>query len=71
MFLVVTLAGISFNLDSICDQILASPTNRVVDDLFAQFPCLIAPPLLSMSHPGLLPRRNRRRRPFEGLRLAS
>jgi len=50
MFLVVTLAGLPSDLDAVWDQILASSTVPVVDDLFARLLRLDAPPM-SSSHP--------------------
>jgi len=49
MFLVVTLAGLPSDLDSMRDQILASSTDLVMDDLFARLLRLAAPPM-SSSH---------------------
>nr|XP_009802348.1 PREDICTED: uncharacterized protein LOC104247899 [Nicotiana sylvestris] len=47
MFLVLTLAGLSHDLDSVRDQILASPTVPTVDELFSRLLRLAAAP----SHP--------------------
>ncbi|KAH0714669.1 hypothetical protein KY284_007574 [Solanum tuberosum] len=49
MFLVVTLAGLPSDLDAVRDQILASFTVPVVDDLFTRLLRLAAPPM-SSSH---------------------
>lgn len=49
-FLVVTLAGLPSDLDSMRHQILACSTVPVVDDLFARLLRLAAPPMPS-SHP--------------------
>ena len=50
MFLVVTLAGLPSDLDSVRDQILASPAVPAMDDLFARLLRLAAPPM-SSSYP--------------------
>ena len=47
MFLVLTLAGLPHDLDSVRDQILASPTVPTVDELFSRLLRLAAAP----SHP--------------------
>nr|XP_016475025.1 PREDICTED: uncharacterized protein LOC107796737 [Nicotiana tabacum] len=47
MFLVLTLAGLPNDLDSVRDQILASPTVPTVDELFSRLLRLAAAP----SHP--------------------
>jgi len=46
MFLVVTLAGLPSDLDSMRDQILASSTDLVMDDLFARLLRLATSPML-------------------------
>ncbi|XP_070044859.1 uncharacterized protein [Nicotiana tomentosiformis] len=47
MFLVITLDGLPNDPDSVRDQILASPTVPIVDELFSRLLCLAATP----SHP--------------------
>ncbi|XP_019255303.1 PREDICTED: uncharacterized protein LOC109233908 [Nicotiana attenuata] len=44
MFLVLTLAGLPNDLDSVRDQILASPTVPTVDELFSRLLCVAAAP---------------------------
>ena len=44
LFLVLTLAGLPPNNDFVCDQILASPTDPTINELFSRLLHLAAPP---------------------------
>lgn len=43
-FQFLTLIGLPTNLDSVCDQILVSPTVPTVDELFTRLLRLVTPP---------------------------
>ena len=54
LFLVLTLAGLPPDNDSVRDQILASPTVPTIDELFSRLLCLAAPPSHKSFHHALL-----------------